>query len=57
MLGRFIPLCERLYVFDNSRPATEGDPLLIAYKDQAGAMILLEPGLIPVIDDVLRPLT
>jgi predicted ABC-type ATPase len=57
MLGRFIPLCERLYVFDNSRAATEGDPVLIAYKDQGGRVVLLEQGRIPAIDEVLRPFT
>ena len=41
----------------HSRAATEGDPLLIAYKDQSGRIVLLEPGLIQVIDDVLLPFT
>jgi predicted ABC-type ATPase len=55
MLGRFIPLCDRLTIFDNSRPATEGDPILIAYKDEHGRLVLFEQGRIPIIDDVLMP--
>jgi predicted ABC-type ATPase len=57
MLGRFVPLCERLYVFDNSRPAPEGDPVLIAYKDRAGKVVLLARRRIPTIDQILLPYT
>jgi predicted ABC-type ATPase len=55
MLGRFVPLCHRVYVFDNSAPATEGDPALIAYKDDSGVLVLQERGRIPLIDEVLSP--
>ena len=55
MLGRFVPLCECLYVFDNSGPATHGDPVLIAYKNEEGRIVLLGRGQIPSIDQVLLP--
>ena len=55
MLRRFVPFAHRLYVFDNSLPATEGEPVLFAYKDEKGRVILLERNRIPEIEDALAP--
>lgn len=52
----FAAHADLVLVFDNTLPATLGDPVLLASKQPGGQLRLLHPGVHPRVDAELRPL-